>query len=64
MTVSVIEFVFNNTSKVVGGLLQDTPANQEAGVDFMLTAAHAGDRGAMLYVAKAYESGSGLGSGR
>ena len=34
------------------------------GVSYMLMAAEAGDRSAMLYMAKAYETGVGLGENR
>lgn len=38
--------------------------NINKGVDYMLMAAEAGDRSAMLYMAKAYETGVGLGENR
>jgi len=44
--------------------LQSTTDILDAGVKYMLAAANAGDRSAMLYVAKAYESGNGLEPGR
>ena len=42
--------------------MSDEAANR--GVEYMLQAAVLGDRKAMVYMAKAYESGSGLGSQR
>ena len=43
---------------------QDTTENQDRGIEYMLMAAHAGDRAAMLYMAKSYETGNGLGGDR
>jgi len=43
---------------------QVAPENEEIGVMFMMRAANAGDRSAMIYLAKAYESGNGLGINR
>lgn len=40
--------------------LEKTEKNLKKGVEYMLMAADAGDRGAMLYLARAYETGSGL----
>ena len=34
------------------------------GVDYMMMAAVAGDRSAMLYMARAFETGTGLGDSR
>jgi len=45
-------------------LLQKSADNLNKGVDYMLMAAEAGDRSAMLYMAKAYETGVGLGETR
>lgn len=42
--------------------IQESEEAKNRGVDFMLQAAHLGDRQAMVYMAKAYETGSGLGS--
>jgi len=44
--------------------VEATADNEEDGVKYMLQAAEAGDRSAMIYMAKAYESGNGLGSER
>jgi len=44
--------------------MQACPENEEIGVVFMERAANAGDRSAMIYLAKAYESGNGLGINR
>lgn len=45
-------------------LLQESEDAMNRGVYYMLEAAHLGDRQAMVYMAKAYETGSGLGSFR
>lgn len=50
--------------RVVGCILQKSVENTNKGVDYMLMAAEAGDRSAMLYMAKAYETGVGLGENR
>ena len=43
---------------------QQTEDNINQGVDYMLLAAESGDRSAMVYMAKAYETGVGLGTER
>jgi len=43
---------------------QDDPENIDLGMDYMVQAADAGDRGAMIYVAKAFETGNLLGKRR
>ena len=45
-------------------MFQASSENEEIGVMFMERAANAGDRTAMIYLAKAYESGVGLGINR
>ena len=45
-------------------VVQKSGENMNKGVDYMLMAAEAGDRSAMLYMAKAYETGVGLGENR
>jgi len=45
-------------------IVQKSVENVNKGVDYMLMAADAGDRSAMLYMAKAYETGVGLGENR
>jgi elongation factor 2 kinase len=49
---------------LVNVCLEKSADNFNKGVDYMLMAAQAGDRSAMLYMAKAYESGTGLGENR
>jgi len=44
--------------------IQASAENEEIGVAFMERAANTGDRSAMIYLAKAYESGIGLGINR
>lgn len=44
--------------------VESTPENEDVGVKYMEMAARAGDRGAMIYLAKAYETGTGLGAKR
>lgn len=44
--------------------MQDSPDNIDRGVDMMLQAAEAGDRGAMIYMAKCFQAGDGLGKSR
>lgn len=44
--------------------LQKSSENVNKGVGYMLMAAEAGDRSAMLYMAKAFETGVGLGENR
>jgi elongation factor 2 kinase len=48
----------------VCAILQDPEENLDIGIDYMVQAADAGDRGAMIYVAKAFETGDGLGKKR
>ena len=43
---------------------QKSADNFEKGVAYMLMAAEAGDRGAMLYMARAFDTGVGLGENR
>ena len=45
-------------------MTQDTDDYINEGMDYMESAAEAGDRAAMLIVARAYESGNQLGSAR
>lgn len=46
-------------------ILQDEEeGNLDLGMDYMVQAAEAGDRSAMIYVAKAFETGVGLGKRR
>nr|CAH0112923.1 unnamed protein product [Daphnia galeata] len=42
--------------------LEETDQNIDLGVDYMRTAAAAGDRAALVYLAKAYDTGKGLGT--
>ncbi|XP_052068351.1 eukaryotic elongation factor 2 kinase-like isoform X1 [Mytilus californianus] len=44
--------------------VEQTEENKEQGIQYMIQAAEAGDRGAMLYMAKAFETGEGLNSNR
>jgi len=44
--------------------MQKSVENTNKGVDYMMMAAEAGDRSAMLHMAKAYETGVGLGENR
>lgn len=39
---------------------QRSEENMRKGTEYMMMAAEAGDRGAMLYLARAHESGTGL----
>jgi elongation factor 2 kinase len=41
---------------------QETEENTNKGVDYMLRAAIGGDRQAMMYMAKAYDTAVGLGT--
>ena len=43
---------------------QETEENTNRGVDYMCQAAEIGERAAMLYMAKAFETGEGLGTAR
>ena len=45
-------------------IYQETEENTNRGVEYMLQAAERGDRHAMVYMAKAYETGMGLGTKR
>ena len=45
-------------------IYQETEENTNRGVEYMLQAAERGDRHAMVYMAKAYETGTGLGTKR
>lgn len=44
--------------------VEQTEENKEQGIQYMIQAAEAGDRGAMLYMAKAFETGEGLNANR
>lgn len=44
--------------------VEQTEENKEQGIQYMIQAAEAGDRGAMLYMAKAFETGEGLNASR
>lgn len=44
--------------------LQQSDENTEQGLQYMIQAADAGDRGSMLFMAKAFETGIGLSSNR
>lgn len=41
---------------------QPSDEHTNRGVDFMVEAAEAGDRGAMVYMGRAFETGDGLGT--
>ena len=43
---------------------QPSEDNKIQGVDYMIMAAEAGDRSAMVYLARAFETGIGLGADR
>ncbi|XP_033737069.1 eukaryotic elongation factor 2 kinase-like isoform X1 [Pecten maximus] len=45
-------------------VVEKSDENFNIGVDYMVEAAEAGDRGAMIYMAKAFETGNGLGTKR
>ena len=49
---------------LVNCLVEDHPENVDLGMDYMVEAAEAGDRGAMIFVAKAFHTGDGLGTRR
>lgn len=49
---------------LVNCTVQQSNENVDIGMDYMLQAAEAGDRGAMIYVAKAFDSGNNLGTRR
>ena len=51
-------------AKVYVCVLQQNEENVDIGMDYMLQAAEAGDRSAMIYVAKAFDTGFNLGSRR
>ncbi|XP_013782450.1 eukaryotic elongation factor 2 kinase-like [Limulus polyphemus] len=42
----------------------DTPENKEKGVEYMLQAAEGGDRAAIIYMAKSFDTGDNLGTSR
>ncbi|XP_033100610.1 eukaryotic elongation factor 2 kinase-like isoform X2 [Anneissia japonica] len=44
--------------------VSDTPANQDKGLDFMEQAADARDRASQIYMARAFDTGNGLGTQR
>ncbi|XP_005092965.1 eukaryotic elongation factor 2 kinase [Aplysia californica] len=48
----------------VNCVVQNTPEMLDTGVDFMVQAAEAGDRNAMIFMARAFESGDNLGQKR
>lgn len=43
---------------------KDTETNHNEGIRYMEMAAEAGDRSAMIHMAKAYDTGNGLGTDR
>lgn len=45
-----------------GSPFQPSDEHTNRGVDFMVEAAEAGDRGAMVYMGRAFETGDGLGT--
>ena len=45
-------------------MLQQNDENTDVGLDYMLQAAEAGDRSAMIYVARAFDTGDNLGTRR
>ena len=45
-------------------VFQNDSENEDLGIDYMVEAAEAGDRGAMIYIAKAFKTGNGLGHRR
>lgn len=49
---------------LVNCTVEDDTENVDHGMDYMVEAAEAGDRGAMIYVAKAFQTGNGLGNRR
>ncbi|KAL8586038.1 hypothetical protein ACOMHN_023681 [Nucella lapillus] len=49
---------------LVSCTVQKSEENVDVGMDYMLQAAEAGDRNAMIYVAKAFDSGNNLGTRR
>ena len=49
---------------VLCDVIQNDPENTDLGMDYMVLAAEAGDRGAMIYVGKAFQTGVGLGTRR
>ncbi|XP_052262104.1 eukaryotic elongation factor 2 kinase-like isoform X2 [Dreissena polymorpha] len=49
---------------LINCVIKDVEENVDQGMDYMVLAAEAGDRGAMLYVAKAFETGYLLGKRR
>lgn len=54
---------FSVLSSICFGLpFQPSDEHTNRGVDFMVEAAEAGDRGAMVYMGRAFETGDGLGT--
>ena len=51
----------NNSYQILSPSLQSSPANECLGMDYLLQAAERGMKLAMLEVAKAFDSGIGLG---
>ncbi|XP_060076123.1 eukaryotic elongation factor 2 kinase-like [Ylistrum balloti] len=49
---------------LISCVIEKSDENFNIGVDYMVEAAEAGDRGAMIYIAKAFETGIGLGTKR
>lgn len=49
---------------LVNCTVEQTEENKDKGIQYMIQAADAGDRGSMLYMAKAFETGEGLSSHR
>ena len=45
-------------------VLQQNDENIDVGLDYMLLAAEAGDRSAMIYMARAFDTGENLGTRR
>ncbi|KAL3876114.1 hypothetical protein ACJMK2_033992 [Sinanodonta woodiana] len=57
-------FLGQERAVLVNCTVQKCEDNIDRGLDYMVQAAEAGDRGAMLYMAKAFETGQGLGAKR
>lgn len=49
---------------LVNCTVENDPENIDVGLDYMVLAAEAGDRSAMIYVGKAFKTGEGLGTRR
>ena len=60
----VMKYQLQQSASLLLMVVQKSVENMNKGVDYMLMAAEAGDRSAMLYMAKAYETGVGLGENR